>query len=168
MIYGDRWKIELGKLSRSISIWSHISWLDEYAKHRLAKAVLYSTVVIRKVIEDLRDVEKKLPSDLPQMKILHAEVEAIVCLFEGEKGWSVRGRVCVSDYGKAEKIKLKAVDVCNGIIHSYYWDIANYQGSKSYAGFLVASDRNKEKNLHFVSFDEWNKFIQLVIDEGRF
>ena len=42
------------------------------------------------------------------------------------------------------------------------------QIKKGFAGFLVASDFDKEKFVHFVSFDEWQKVIDAAIKNGAF
>jgi hypothetical protein len=51
---------------------------------------------------------------------------------------------------------------------SYVWGVAGYADQKGFAGFLVASDFDKEKFVHFVSFDEWQKVIDAAIKNGAF
>lgn len=48
------------------------------------------------------------------------------------------------------------------------WGVAGYADQKGFAGFLVASDFDKEKFVHFVSFDEWQKVIDAAIKNGAF
>lgn len=51
---------------------------------------------------------------------------------------------------------------------AYVWGVAGYADQKGFAGFLVASDFDKEKFVHFVSFDEWQKVIDAAIKNGAF
>lgn len=41
---------------------------------------------------------------------------------------------------------------------------AGYADQKGFAGFFVSSDRDVEKFVHFVSFDEWQKVINLAVE----
>lgn len=59
-------------------------------------------------------------------------------------------------------------DVCNWLVHSYVWSISYSSDQKRFVGFLVASDRFKEKFVHFVSFDEWQKVLNVAINNGCF
>ena len=79
--------------------------------------------------------------------------------YTDEDGWAFRGKICVSSYGEGQAASLKVKDVCNWLLHSYVWGVA---------GFLVASDFDKEKFVHFVSFDEWQKVIDAAIKNGAF
>ena len=71
-------------------------------------------------------------------------------------------------YGEGQAASLKVKDVCNWLLHSYVWGVAGYADQKGFAGFLVASDFDKEKFVHFVSFGEWQKVIDAAIKNGAF
>ena len=88
--------------------------------------------------------------------------------YTDEDGWAFRGKICVSSYGEGQAASLKVKDVCNWLLHSYVWGVAGYEDQKGFAGFLVASDFDKEKFVHFVSFDEWQKVIDAAIKNGAF
>lgn len=171
MIFNKRWKKELKKLSRKIKFWSRFHAVNEYAMYQLTRAVLYSAIVIRKAIEDEQEAEtiaKQREIILPKRKILRAELSAIKYPFTGEEGWTVRGTLPVSEYGKGYNVRLQTKDVCNWIIHSYHWGVASSSGKEKYAGFLVASDFDKEKFVHYISFNQWIEFVNIVIKYGKF
>lgn len=171
MIFNKRWKKELKKFSKIIKFWSRFHAVNEYAMYQLTRAVLYSAIVIRKAIEDEQEAEsiaKRRGIAFPNRKILHAELSAIKYPFVGEEGWTARGTLPVSEYGKGYNVRLQSKDVCNWLIHSYHWGVASYSGNKRYAGFLVASDFDKEKYVHFISFDQWIDFLNVVVEYRKF
>lgn len=58
MIFDGQWKRELLKLSREITFWRKMPFLDHIAAHRLNHAILYSAIVLRKIIEEEAEAEK--------------------------------------------------------------------------------------------------------------
>ena len=50
----------------------------------------------------------------------------------------------------------------------YYSSQSTYADQKGFSDFLVASDLDKEKFVHFVSFDEWQKVMDVAIKNGAF
>ena len=143
----------------------------EYGKHQLNRAVLYSATVLRKAIEDEIEAEKVAKEQnwtLPECKIMSYVISATKYPYTDEEGWAFRGKICVSSYGEGQAASLKVKDVCNWLLHSYVWGVAGYADQKGFAGFLVASDFDKEKFVHFVSFDEWQKVIDVAIKNGAF
>ncbi len=164
MIFDGRWKWELKKLSWAISLWQKAPSYGEYGKHKLNRAVLYSATVLRKAIEDEIEAEKVAKEQnwtLPECKIMSGVISATKYPYTGEDGWAFRGKICASSYGKGQAVSLKVKDVCNWLLHSYVWGVAGYADQKGFAGFLVASDFDKEEFVHFVPFDEWQKVIEL-------
>lgn len=105
---------------------------------------------------------------MPKLTIINSEIKAIRYPYTAKDGWTVRGKLCAADYGKGTDISLRTKDVCNWLIHSYVWGVAHYTNEKKYAGFLVASDYDKEKFVHFISFDEWVKLIKFVVEDAVF
>lgn len=171
MIFDGRWKWELKKQSWAISLWQKAPSYGEYGKHKLNRAVLYSATVLRKVIEDeieAEEVAKEQNWTLPECKIMSGVISATKYPYTDEDGWAFRGKICVSSYGEGQAASLKVKDVCNWLLHSYVWGVAGYADQKGFAGFLVASDFDKEKFVHFVSFDEWQKVIDVAIKNGAF
>lgn len=169
MIFDGQWKRELKTLSREIAFWRKIFFASVFAEHRLNRAVLYSATILRKVIEDEVEAEsiaKKTNISLPKQKTLHASLEAIKYPYAGEEGWTIRSKLCASDYGKGQDICVSAKDVCNWLLHSYVWGVAHNSNGKFFAGFLVASDFDKEKFVHYISFEEWRRLISDVIQNA--
>ena len=165
MIFDGRWKWELKKQSWAISLWQKAPSYGEYGKYKLNRAVLYSATVLRKAIEDEIEAEKVAKEQnwtLPECKIMSV-TSATKYPYTDEDGWAFRGKICVSSYGEGQAASLKVKDVCNWLLHSYVWGVAGYADQKGFAGFLVASDFDKEKFVHFVSFDEWQKVIDAAI-----
>ena len=166
MIIDGKWKRELKQLSYAILIWRRMTIFDNLAEHRLNRAILYSATILRKIIEDEAETEaiaKKEGIALPKQKTVHASLEAIKYPYTGEEGWTIRSKLCASDYGKGQNVFINSKDVCNWLLHSYVWGVAQNENGKGFAGFLVASDFDKEKFVHFVSFEEWNALLKVVM-----
>lgn len=171
MIFDGKWKSELKRLSWEISFWHKLPAFCDYAEHRLNRAVLYSATILRKIIEDETEAEaiaKEAKLSLPKLTTVHSTLVAIRYPYTGEEGWAIRSKLCASDYGKGQDVCVCAKDVCNWLLHSYVWGVAHNSERKSYAGFLVASDFDKEKYVHYISFEEWQKFIVNVIQNSTF
>lgn len=166
MIFDGRWKSELKRLSWEISFWHKLPVFCAYAEHRLNRAVLYSATILRKITEDETEAEtiaKEAKISPPKLITVHSALEAIKYPYTGEDGWAIRSKLCASDYGKGQTVCIKAKDVCNWLLHSYVWGISRNENGKGFAGFLVASDFDKEKFVHFVSFEEWNALLKVVM-----
>lgn len=166
MIFDGRWKSELKQLSYAISIWRKMTVFGGLAEHRLNRAVLYSATILRKIIENEAEAEaiaKKEGIALPKQTTVHSALEAIKYPYTGEEGWTIRSKLCASDYGKGQTVCIKVKDVCNWLLHSYLWGVARNEDRKNFAGFLVASDFDKEKFVHFISFEEWNALLKVVM-----
>lgn len=171
MIFDGRWKRELKFLSFEMAFWQRISIIDYITEHRLNRAVLYSATILRKIIEDeieAEDIAKEANIPLPKLKTTHAILNAIKYPYVGEEGWAIRSSLCASNYGKGQDVCVKAKDVCNWLLHSYVWGVARDANTKRFVGFLVASDFDKEKFIHFISLAEWNDLLKLVIENGKF
>ena len=171
MIFDGKWKWELKKLSWEIVIWKRLPILDNLAKHRLNRAILYSAIILRKIIEDEVEAEsiaKKCKIPLVEQKTVHTSIKAIKCPYIGEDGWAIRNKFFVSDYGNGQNVYVKIKDVCNWLLHSYVWAVAHNTKQKTFAGFLVSSDFDKEKFVHYISFDQWKKVIDYVIENAAF
>lgn len=169
MIFDGRWKWELKKLSWSISVWCKLSVLEKFAEHQLNCAILYSATILRKIIEDeieAEEIAKTAGYLLPKQETTHAILAAIKYPYIAEEGWSVRGVFRTGNYGPGESVSLKSKDVCNWIIHSCIWRLAQTSEWRGYSGFLVASDFDREKYIYFISFTEWRGLIKLAVAHG--
>ena len=159
------------KLSWSISVWQRLPVFCGFAEHQLNRAILYSTTILRKLIEDEAEAEKIAKSakiSLPKQETMYATLTATRYPYTAEEGWTVRGIFRAGDYGPGNTVSLKSKDVCNWLIHSCIWSLAQTSEGHGYGGFLVTSDFDREKFIHFISFDEWQRLIKLAIAHGIF
>lgn len=171
MIFDGRWKWELQKLSWSISVWRRFPSYSDFAEHQLNRAILYSATILRKVIEDETEAEeiaKKATILLPKQETLHTSLSAIKYPYIGEEGWAIRSKLYTSDYGIGQAVTIKAKDICNWLLHSYVRSIVYHSKQSGAKGFLVASDFDKEKCVHYISFEEWQKLLATAIENGTF
>lgn len=171
MIFDGRWKWELKKLSWAISFWEKVPIYCEYGKHQLNRSVLYSATVLRKAIEDEIETEETAEDQdhtIPKCKIMSSVISAIKYPYIDEDNCFFRGKVFTSNYGKGQAVSLKAKDVCNWLLHSYVWGVTCHANQNEFTGFLVASDFDKNKFVHFISFDEWQKVLDVAIKNGAF
>lgn len=171
MIFDGHWKWDVQKLSWELSVWRQLSFTSEHAQHRLNRAILYSATILRKIIEDETKVEKffrKNGKTIPHKRLIQTKLPAIRYPYTAEDGWTVRGKLCLEDYGSGTKVELSVKDVCNWLLHSYVWSLAWDSDKKSYAGFFVASDFDREKYVHAIHFTDWQTVLKLCIDESAF
>ena len=170
MIFDGQWKRELRKLSREITFWRKMTMSSNVVEHRLNRAILYSAIILRKVMEDEKETEEiAAKNELPEVsfELLHTKIAATQYPYIADKDWTVRGIFRAGDYGKGELVSLDAQLMCHWLIHSCIWSLA-HDNSKKYSGFLVASDRKRETYVHYVTFDEWLRLIELAIRRGVF
>ncbi len=179
MIEDGYWKSELGNHIRKLKKWTFLCRFgDNYTEHQVNKYLLYSTVVIRKIIEDevnaKKDYEKwqekisnqkyseeKDQNDflMPRFLLLDYKISAIKYPFKGDSDFLPHRVVphYYSDGNSHEEIN--GWHACNQIIHNYIWDLAFEKESKKLLGFLVSSDRYKDEALYLIPIEEWLKFI---------
>ena len=156
MVLNKQWQADLRKLHRKILFWKNHTLLDKYAKHNLTRSVLYSAVIIRKLIDNdnNNEINLKVPSSLNCTRYPYV----------GDFELMVPGKIWCEDYDKGENAIIEVKDVCNQIIHSYLWDIAHLYTSKKFYGFFVASDFNREKFINLISFDEWASMLKSIVN----
>lgn len=123
MIIDGHWKWELQKLSWTISVLCKFPVDCNFAEHKLNRAILYSSIILRKVIEEQTEADKYARFSSPKPEILTAEISAVKYPYIEIEDWTIRGRVGTSNYGTGETVLVKAKDVCNWLIHSYVWSI---------------------------------------------
>ena len=169
MIFDGHWKREVRTLSREISIWRRFLFPSKYAEHRLNCAIVYSAVILRKVIEDEREAERlfrQKGETIPQKLLLNTMLPAICYPHIDEEKLFYRGKLFHKDYGEGKRVELTVQEVCNLLIHSYVWSLAWESDKKSYAGFFVASDRSKETCAHAIHFSDWQDILKLCAEES--
>ena len=176
MIFDGHWKWEVQKLSWELLVWNKLLFPTEYAEHRLNRAILYSATILRKIIEDeieaveiLQKDGAKLPhSMLRHEMLLDTKIPAIRYPYTGQEGWSLRSKLYPENYGIGFKVELTVKEVCNWLLHSCVWSLAKESDKKSYAGFCVASDYDREKYVHVIRFADWLTVLKLCVDQSLF
>ena len=201
MIFDGQWKRELKKLSREISFWRKMTMLRHIAEHRLNRAILYSAIILRKIVEEEKEAKEidtalrenamskekleaffhkqSMSEELvqafveantqpPSFAMFHCKIEIMEFPYKSKDDLTIRGSLSVDDYGAGKKTTLELNKVCNQLVHSYVWTLVHDHTEKGYSGFLVSSDKFRGKFVCFVSFDEWQRAIELAIKYGSF
>lgn len=171
MILDGYWKSELNRYVCRLKSWGRLCrGTGTYAEHQVNKNLLYSAVIIRKLIEDEADAKKQIEKSslpMPELALLHYELSAVEYAFDGDKDFILHK--VRTDYYHAgnHTVKIEAKTICNSIVHSYIWNLAYGNGRKGVIGFLVASDFDKEKLLYFVKMKDWIDFISYCKDKCK-
>lgn len=76
MIFDGQWKRELQKFSREITFWRKMTMFSHIAEHRLNRAILYSAIVLRKIIEEEKEAEE-IDIALRENAMSKEELEAV-------------------------------------------------------------------------------------------
>lgn len=171
MIFDGLWKWELQKHYLEIFFWHKIPIRSDFVKHRITRAVLYSSLVIRKVIEDELEAKKELINDCINefsYPVSSALLKIIEYPYTNQNGFLVRGKLFTDNYGQGKVGEIDSKKICNSLIHSYIWEVIGYSDENYYSGFLVSSDYFKEKYIYYVSFEEWNQLLKTAITKAVF
>ena len=72
---------------------------------------------------------------------------------------------CMDLYGFFSRSEKRCFEM---LIGSYVWSLVYHNKRSGAKGFLVASDFDKEKIVHFISFKEWRRLINLTIEHEIF
>ncbi len=173
MLLDGYWKRDLIKFMRQLIFWSRRggSIMQKYAEHRINRYLLFSAAIIRKIVEDEEDAKKiikKHQMHMPPLLVLKINIPVTRYQHMDEDKFFVNSRVFLDDYdlknGRADTIPL--MQVCNQIIHSYTWAVVHY-GKRRIHGVLVASDREKEKDIILLTVSDWIRSIQKVIEDAN-
>ena len=166
------WKKELNRIQNQLAFWRYcrFSVFQNYAEHRINQGLLYSAVIIRKIIEDEKDAEKTLRKHqmpIPELPVLKISVPATRYQHTDEGKFFANSRVFLGDYDlqDGQAVSMLLAEVCNQIIHSYAWAIIR-RGKSRIHGVLVASDREKEKDIIMLAISDWIRAIQEVIENS--
>ncbi len=152
-----RWDLDIKKLIRSMKrsqkLWKYFY---DYAEHCLDRDILFSAIIVRKLVEDesiaekeIAAIQKKYPN-FPKAPLESLGITIPVLHFEFVGEEPIVQRVCADDYKNAQPEERKIKDICNWIIHSYVWRV-----TADGKGFIVASDYDKSKLAYYVSLDDY-------------
>lgn len=170
MILDDYWKLELKKSIDALRFWRKVAGLlhTEFFDHQVNRQILYSAMIVRKIIEDEKWAKNDLKDStlpMPPFAILHSNIKVIEYPYTGDKDFvGVRPWLDNYDVDGSRSSKLMLEHACNSIIHSYVWDLVRYEKKKDIAGFLCASDRYKSSCMYLVLLDDWLEKMQFCLD----
>ena len=157
MILDGFWKAELKQYAQRLKFWGkQRGGIGTYAEHQVNKYLLYSAIVIRKLMEDEIDAKKQYKQSTfstPELPLFHYDLPVVEYAFNGDKDFILHN--VITDYYNAgnRSVTVEAKTICNSIVHSYIWNLAC--NNKRIVGFLTASDYDKEKKLYFVKLRDW-------------
>ena len=169
MITDGYWRSELFFSKQKLRFWSFInryirSGLNE---HRINREILYSSVVIRKIIDDCkeaRSISRQCKWKEPPLTVMHYRAPLKEYPYTGDGLVAYKVTVENYDYKNAKDIKMDLDQLCNKIIHSYVWSIV-YSGRKVH-GIAFASDKEKTDKLFVLKISDWIDVLQMCIDEA--
>lgn len=166
MITDGYWNKELKSLANKLTCWQRISrhGSTAWVHHQINKYVLWSAILIRKITEDEFRAQKEIQDRKirldPPFLVMNYTVKVSTFPFTGEKDF-IPNRACEGMYDRKATDKTVALHlICDQIIHSWVWDTVTKSGTTEVVGFVVSSDREKEKTMYYVSLEEWIKAIR--------
>ena len=135
MLSDGYWKLELKKSIDALRFWRKAAGVihTDFTDHQVNRQILYSAVIVRKIIEDEKWAKNDLKDStlpMPPFAIRHSEINMIEYPYAGDKDF-VAFRPWTDDYdvdGRATG-KLMLEHACNSIIHSYVWSLVRYEKS---------------------------------------
>ena len=170
MILDGYWKLELKKSIDMLRFWRKVAGMlhTDFTDHQVNRQILYSAVIVRKIIEDekwAKDIAKDSTLPMPVLAILHSEIKVIEYPYVGDKDF-VGFRPWADNYDVDGRTAgaLPLEHACNSIIHSYVWSLVRYEKKKDIAAFVMASDRYKAKCMYLIMLDDWLNKLQFCLN----
>ena len=170
MILDGYWKLELKKSIDALRFWRKVAGVihTDFTDHQVNRQILYSAVIVRKIIEDEKWAKKDLKDStlpMPPFSILHSEIKVIEYPYVGDKDF-IGFRPWADNYdvdGRTASV-LPLEYAFNSIIHSYVWSLVRYEKKKDIAAFVMASDKYKAQCMYLIMLDDWLDKLQLCLD----
>ena len=140
----------------------------DFTDHQVNRQILYSAVIVRKIIEDEKCAKKDLKAStlpMPPLAIFHSEIKVIEYPYVGDNDF-IGFRPWADNYdvdGRTASV-LPLEYACNSIIHSYVWSLVRYEKKKDIAAFVMASDKYKAQCMYLIMLDDWLDKLQLCLD----
>lgn len=173
MILDGYWKLELKKSIDALRFWRKVAGVihTDFTDHQVNRQILYSAVIVRKIIVDEKWAKKDLKDStlpMPPFAILHSEINMIEYPYVGDKDF-VAFRPWTDDYDVDGRTtgKLMLEHACNSIIHSYVWSLVRYEKKRDLAAFVCASDRYKSNCMYLIMLDDWLDKLQFCLDNSH-
>lgn len=171
MLLDGYWKRELKHNARQLAFWIKVSSkFCEYAEHQVNKYILYSAIIIRKMLEDEKGAEtafKKSNMHMPALELLKYKVKVTKYTFSGDKNFIIE-RAIPENYNQEEAVdeEIPLNTLCNQIIHSFVWSVVHEQNSLKICEVLFASDKEKANILYALKPEDFIKTINFCIEKG--
>lgn len=172
MIWDGYWEKELERASAALRLWRVIASIlpSEWVEHQINKALLYSALVIRKMIEAEKDAKAELKNTslpMPALPLLGKKVPTWKYPYIGDIDFVVH-RVWASDYNgtEAESYPMELEYVCNQIIHSYVWSVVYTPEKGTALGVMVSSDKYKTACAYLLLLDDWIETIRFCVKKN--
>lgn len=161
MIYESYpWKQDLGRRKRLFLKYNteeHFQKNYEATYTVLEKAIFYSAFIIRKLL----DCKTKL-SDKADRYALHVEKISPVGKIKSWRNWLCEDS---HDWANPKKWTLQGRNVCNFLIHSCVFEFVSNE-DQTVAGFMVASDKDRNKALYHVRIDDWLDYMEFIASDS--
>ena len=161
MIYESHpWKQDLWRRKRLLLKYNtveHFQKNPEATYTVLEKAVFYSAFIIRKLL----DCKTKL-SDEADSYALHVEKHVPLKEVNSMHNWL---RDDSHDWDTPHKWTLQGRDVCNFLIHSCIFEFV-FNEAQTVAGFMVASDKDRNKALYHVPIKDWLAYMEFIASDS--
>ncbi len=171
MILDGCWKKELKYNARLLAFWIKVSdKVGIYAEHNVNKYILYSAIIIRKMLEDEKGAETALKNSnmhMPPLELLKYKVKVTTYPFSGDKNFIIE-RAIPENYNQEEVVneEIPLNTLCNQIIHSFIWSVVHEQTSLKICEVVFASDKEKANVLYALNPEDFIKAINFCVEKG--
>ncbi len=169
MINDGYWRLELFFQRCIISFWCFINRFvfSPHNEHRISRGILYSAVIVRKMIEDdkgIHSTARQYKLSEPELIAMRYRIPVWQLPFIGES--EIIGYRFVAsnyDYSNAKNSQYDLNIICNKIIHSSLWAIV-YEG-KRVDSIAFSSDKEKTTEAYVVKIKDWLDMLKYISEE---
>ena len=171
MIADGYWRLELFFQRCSIQFWCFISryFFSRHNEHRISRGVLYSAVIVRKMVEEDKEIHsssRKHKMAEPELIAMRYKMPVWTLPFIGEcENTGYRFIAADYDYENAKNAKYDLLFICNKIVHSSVWSIV-YDG-KRVDSLAFSSDKEKNAEAYVVKIDDWIAMLKYISENGN-
>jgi len=170
MIFSEiYWKKELAHTYRCLVVYSKMPDRSyDFLERKVSNALILSAVLIRKLFAYIEEsynfgVEEKYEK-LYRSTLLNMKIDTISFEYTSEEEM-IYEHYFSALYSDGQKESLNIKVLCNQIIHSYVWNIVHDKGK--ICGFIVSSDKYKDKVAFYVDIYNWIDAIKACVEETR-
>lgn len=130
---------------------------EETAYTYIEKGIFYTAFIIRKLI----DCKSKLSDEADKYAMK-------VNVYNAKKTFDMFDRCAdeqTHDWKNVTSKTVQGKDICNWLIHSYFFILCHDEKEKIAVSFFVASDFDRNKFLYEVSITDWLKYIDFIASD---